>query len=77
MIDVSKYVELKDKGVITVGKVGDAYVIAAKRFDQQTGEGLQPEIQAVGMEELQNKLEELKQATSSINRIIADCTALK
>ena len=76
MIDISKYPELKAKSLISLGKIGNAYAVSAKRFDPITGEENQPEIQSISLEELQAKKAELLTAIENINQIIADCTAL-
>jgi len=70
------YVEKKDKGLSEIVKAGSGYAIAFKRWDEETGEVEEPEIQAVDLDELASKKEELQKEIADIDLVVADCKIL-
>lgn len=61
-MDVYRYPELKAKGVVSIGKVGDAYIYTAKRFDPATGEETRPmEVGEIIPKQLEDHIAELEQ----------------
>ncbi|MCX6763326.1 MAG: hypothetical protein NTZ97_01145 [Candidatus Moranbacteria bacterium] len=72
MINISKYEADKAKGLVALAKVGDAYMVSKKKFDQETGEILPPEVEALDKKDLIAKNAELSQAVKQIDIILAE-----
>jgi len=70
------YIEKKDNGLSEIVKAGGGYAIAIKQWDKNTGKTEEPEIQAVDLDELAKKKEELQKEIADIDQVIADCSAL-
>ena len=77
MADIKKYIEKKPKGLAVIAKIGDAYAISTKKFDSETGEALDPNVEAIDIGELETKKNELQKEIADIDVLIADLKALK
>ena len=76
MIDVKNYLEKKTKDLAEVIKAGGGYAVATKKFDPATGEDLTPEIQAVGLEEIESAIISKQQEIADLNALKSDIEAL-
>ena len=76
MVDVEKYLEKKKKGLAEAIKAGGGYAIAFKRFDPDTGEALEPRIEAVSIDELNRQKENLNNQIADIDALIDDINSL-
>lgn len=76
MINVKEYTEKKAKKLATLAKIGDSYAVAIKQFDPDTGEEKEAEIQAVGLDQLQTRRQELVDEIADIDAMIADIDAI-
>lgn len=76
MINVEQYIELKAKGLITLAKVGNAYVVVMDRFDVNTGQKAQPEIQSLDIQVYKDNIVKLQNVILQIEALIKDCVAL-
>lgn len=74
---IKKYQQLKEKKVVNLAKIGDAYAIAFKKFDPDTGEELSDEVVSVDLEQLEKRKEELESEIENIDTFIKDCQKLK
>ena len=52
------YVEKKEESLSEIVKAGGGYAIAFKKWNQETGEAEEPEIQAIDLDELETKKKE-------------------
>ena len=77
MIDVKRYLEKKEKGLISLVKLGNAYAMSWKIFDPETGLGKDPIIEAIGLEDLKKVRKDAVNLLSGIDVLIADLEALK
>jgi hypothetical protein len=71
-MNIQKYAEKKQKGMVEVLSVGKAHALVSKRFDPETGAELDPEIVALNKEELTKQREQLAKALASIDALLAD-----
>jgi len=55
MINLAKYSELKEKNLISISKVGSAFVVYYEQFDPQTGIKLDPIVEALDVNDLKNQ----------------------
>jgi len=46
-INIADYVAKKEKRLLTIGRLGDAYAIVVKAFDPETGAEKQPKQQMI------------------------------
>lgn len=76
MIDVKSYIAKKEKGLISITKVGSGFVLSAKRFNPETSEEVNPEAQGFHIKELETMKKELQEAVANIDILIADANAL-
>jgi len=77
MADVKSYLQKKGKGLAEVVKAGGGYAIAFKRFSPEDGSQLEPEIQAISVDELNKQKEDLQAQIEDIDAVLADIEALK
>jgi len=77
MIDVKRYIEKKEKGLISLVKLGNAYAISWKTYDPETGVEKNPVVEAIGMEDLKKVREQANELLKGIDMLIIDLEALK
>jgi hypothetical protein len=71
-MDINKYSEKKEKGLIQLQKLGSAYALISRRFDQETGAELDPEIISVNQDELVQQRDTLMAQANTINELLSD-----
>lgn len=71
-MDIQKYVEKKEKGMVEVISVGNASALVSKRFDPETGAELDPEIVSLNKDDLTKQREQLANALASVDALLAD-----
>jgi len=76
-MDYKTYAEKKSIGLAELVKAGGGYALAFKRWDENTGEQKEPEIQAVDLDELTSKKQELADEIKDIETLEADVNTLK
>ncbi len=76
MVDVKRYLDKKEKGLISLVKLGDAYAMSWKTFDPETGEARDAIIEAISLDDLKKVREEAVSLLSGIDILIADLEAL-
>lgn len=72
MVNIKKYIEKKDKGLISLAKIGNAFVISQKRFGPETGEEVDPEVQDFKIEDLEIMKKSLEQNLVDVESFIED-----
>ena len=77
MIDIKRYLELKEKGLVTLAKVGDAYVASWPQFDPLTGEKLSPTTEAFDKEAITKMKEEADKVLTGADTFLTDVNALE
>ena len=77
MINAERYLEKKAKGLAEVVQAGGGYAVAYKKFDADTGEALEPEIQAVSLDDLNKQKADLQSQIDDIDALIADINELE
>lgn len=75
-MDVKKYAERKKDGLAEVVKAGGGYALAFKRWDVNTGESEEPEIQAVDLDALVKQKEDLQSQIANVEALEADIVSL-
>ena len=76
-MDATKYIEKKKLGVVTVAKVGGAYAVSFKKFNQDTGVAENDEVQAVDIKQLEDQKKALQAQITDIDAMLTDITSLK
>lgn len=76
-INLSDYRAKKDSGLITLAKVGDAYALAVKAFDPETGKEIKPEVYGMAIEDLEKQKARLVKSTDNIQDLINDFKLIK
>jgi len=74
--NLSDYQIKKERKLLSLSKVRNAYAIAMKRFNPETGEQLADEVSAVGMDEVDTRIAELNKQLKEIQDFKADLEAL-
>ena len=75
-MNVEKYVEKKNDGLAEIVTAGGGYAIAFKKWDSETGEAKEPEIQALSLDELNEKKKKLQDEIADIDEVISDINSL-
>jgi hypothetical protein len=75
-INISDYAAMKEKGLITVAKIGDAFAIAVKVFSVSTGEELKPMVYGIALEEVEEQRVNLLQAVDDMQALLTDLEVL-
>lgn len=75
-MDLSTYPDQKEKGNVSVGKVGMAYVISSRRFDPTNGQEVQPEVAALAMADIDRNLAEFQAKIDALTMLKDDLVAL-
>ena len=75
-IDVKKYLEKKEKGLVKIMKLGDAYVCTWDTFDPETGNKSKPVVEAIDLESFKKIRIEAESLLKGIDLLIADLEAL-
>ena len=76
-MDATKYIEKKKLGAATVAKVGGAYAVSFKKFNQDTGVAENDEVQAVDIKQLEDQKKALQAQITDIDAMLTDITSLK
>ena len=76
MIAIEQYATLKAQGLITLARVGSAYLAAQDRFDPSTGIKTAPEVQALDLDAYRAEAVRLQAIIAQIETLITDCLAL-
>ena len=71
-MDIHKYAEKKNKGLVEFVSIGKAFALVSKRFDPDTGTELEPEIISIDKKELQNQRDELAKQIASLDAMLSD-----
>ena len=75
MLDIKNYLDKKTSGLAIIAAIGDAYAIAVKKFDPNTGDALPDDVQAINLDDLNNQVADLQSQIDDLNQVIADCQA--
>ena len=78
MIDIKRYLEIKEKGLVSLAKVGDAYAISWYTFDPTSGDRSEKPIsEAFDKESILRMKEEADKLSASVSVFLADLEALE
>jgi len=77
MFNVKRYAELKEKGLIRLHKIGNAFAASWKRFDELTGEEVETVSEAFDTSAVEQLTKESTVLLRSIETLLADMSALK
>jgi len=75
-MDAKRYLELKEKGTVTLVKAGRSFAIEVKRFDPDTGAELGPAVEAVDLDTLTAQKQALVNQAQAIQQLKDDLKAL-
>lgn len=76
MIDIKRYIEKKEKGLVLVVKMGNVFALSQEKFDPETGEKLSPEVVGFDIKDLEKIKTELQKTIADFDTLIADTKAL-
>ena len=76
-INIRDYKKRKDAGFISVAKVGDAFAIAVKAFDPESGLEGRPQVYGIAIEDVKAQKENMVKASEDLQILITDLEALK
>jgi hypothetical protein len=71
-MDLTTYSTKKDTGQVVIAKLNDAYVLSVKKFDPDTGQATDPQIQAVDMDQVEAQITNLQAKIDALNTLLAD-----
>ena len=77
MIDAKKYLEKKEKGLVSLAKVGNAHVLSWRRFDPETGKEVDSIVEAIDNESLKKLKKEASSLLAGIESMIKDVEAIQ
>lgn len=66
----------KERGLVLVTKIGNAYAIAKRRFSEENGMETDPEVQGIRLEAIENQRKTLADAMSDYDALLADLRGL-
>lgn len=75
-MDINKYSEKKEKGLLQIMPIGNSFALISKQFDQHTGEEIDPEIITLDREEYVKQRDNLMEKVKSFDELIADIDAV-
>ena len=75
--NIQRYIEKKQKGLVKLTKLGEAYVLAWDVFDIETGVKKTPIIESLDLDNLKKLKTQSDDLTKSIGSLITDLEALK
>lgn len=70
------YVKDKERNLISVAKIGNAYAMAKRRFSQNDGSEIDPEIQAITLQAIKDQKKTLTEAITDCDALLTDLEAL-
>jgi hypothetical protein len=77
MIDIKRYSEMKEKGLVTLAKVGDAYAASWYTFDPVTGEkSKKPVSEAFDKTSIEEMKKQADELSASVAVFLKDLEAL-
>ena len=76
MIDAKRYIEKKEKGFVRLAKIGKAAVASWNVYDQETGEELDPVVEAISLENLKETRKQAAELLAGIDAMIKDVEAV-
>ncbi|MCM8807569.1 MAG: hypothetical protein NC926_06465 [Candidatus Omnitrophica bacterium] len=76
-MDLIRYKEKKQKGLISLIKQDDVYLMSIKRFDPETGERIDDEIIQIDIGGLKEIREHLQKQIEAIDELLKDIEKLK
>ena len=87
-VDVMQYVQMKKVGAVKLVKMGGTEgqddeqvdgvaIVFVKKFDQQTGAMLMPDLGPINLQELLAVRDSLQKGVDGANQLLADMSALK
>ena len=76
-MNVKEYKDKKDKGLAEVVEAGGGCAFAVKRFSEDDGSELTPEIESIDLDDLITRKEELEIEVEDYTDLIADIDKLK
>jgi len=75
-INVSDYLDKKEKGLIALAKIGNAYAMSVAQFDSNTGEAIDPQIVGISLAQLEEQRESRLKDVADIDNMITDLKSL-
>ena len=76
MFDLKNYQAKKAKGLVSVVKAGDAYAVATKKFDPETGVDLPDEVVGVNVKEPEDRKATLLAEIKEIDAFLLELKSL-
>jgi len=76
-INILNYGEFKASGLLSIVKVGNAFVVSVKRFNVETGNEEEPQVIAISIDQIKESRENLLLQISGLDKIISDMELLK
>lgn len=75
-MELRRYIELKEKGIISLHKVGSKIVVVKEKWDPETGKNLSADILPVDIESINKQKDELQLQLNALNNFLADIEAI-
>jgi hypothetical protein len=76
MTDLDRYLQRKKENLSQIVKVGDAFAIKEKRYNQETGEEIQPELDYIDVKGLVIRKKQLEDELNKINEFLGDINSV-
>ncbi len=71
-LDIQKYTDFKNKGLISFSVNGDQVFVSQKQFDPNTGNALPDQITQIAVSDIQNKIADLQSQIDNLNAMLVD-----
>ena len=76
-ISGTQYVEKKARGLVQTLKIGNSFALAVSKFSEDDGTEIQPEVFAIGINQLEVRKQQLHQEILNLQILIDDLKALQ
>jgi hypothetical protein len=71
-MDLTRYSDLKAKGLIILSKAGNAHAATVKRYSIEDGHDTTPETQAIDKKTLEQAIDQRKHELASLTELLTD-----
>jgi len=75
-INVLNYERMKDAGLVSIAKIGNAFVVSVRKFSTETGAEESPQIIALDIGKLKESRENLLLQVAGVEKLISDLESL-
>lgn len=75
-LDITKYKARREAGLIAIAKVGAAYAVSVRRFNQEDGAEETPQVVGIDLSQIQKTRDDLMKQVAGLDDLIEDLQEL-